>query len=154
MPENFDKQFQNIEATLAGLLDTKDLINAERDRLVDLGVFDGIPIESWEQRGSVANQYLTLVFKSLPNGTHSGPNGKRKLYIGGDTSKIRNAQAKVRSTVQYRALCDRIDILNRQIYRIAEAVDIAERICKHMNWKSLGMSANPLHSPLANKKRK
>jgi hypothetical protein len=149
--ENAQAPFQVVQKTLNGLLDTRDLINVERDRLLQSGIFDGLPIESWEQRGSVCNTYLTLVFKSLPNGTHSGPHGKRKLYIGADLTKIENARDQIRRTVEYRKLSGRVDDINRQLWRIEDAVNRATQLCIGMDWHALGMSGNPLDNPLSGK---
>ena len=80
-----------IEATI-------NAIDAEIKRLRVMGIFADTPRQVWEDK--FGNDYLYLIFPSLPSGGYTGPNGKRKVYIGRQPNAVAKAEAMIARTNQ------------------------------------------------------
>ena len=82
-------------------------ISAEMDSLIETGVFDAIPSESWESRNGNQNNYLRLVYPT------SG--GKRRRdYVGSNVTKIKEARAKINRTQRLHDLQREHQIITNQ----------------------------------------
>lgn len=71
-------------------------------RLLKLaGMYDSEPHFQWQSRND-NGRYLYLIFRQNADGSYSGPDGKRKVYIGCNESNIAEA---TRLTQNYKAYC-------------------------------------------------
>ena len=77
----------NIQAAQDHLLE----IEAAMRLLEQKGMYPAVPHFQWQTRGG-DGQYLYCIFRQNGNGEYTGPGGKRKLYIGADEAKIKEAK--------------------------------------------------------------
>jgi hypothetical protein len=61
------------------------------ERLEQTGMYPAIPTEQWQDRDG-KGKYLYMLFRQDGNGQYTGPEGKRKVYVGSPDQKIKEAQ--------------------------------------------------------------
>jgi hypothetical protein len=59
--------------------------------LEQAGMYPAIPTEQWQDRDG-KGKYLYMLFRQDGYGVYTGPDGKRKLYVGADPEKIAEAR--------------------------------------------------------------
>jgi hypothetical protein len=79
---------RNIQAAQAHLLE----IEAAMATLEQAGIYPAVPHFQWQERNGNGSQYLFLLFRQNGDGTYSGPDGKRKIYIGSNEENIAEAR--------------------------------------------------------------
>lgn len=79
-------------------------IDLELANIEASGMYPAVANEQWQQRPNGQADYLYMVFRANGDGSHAGPEGKRKLYIGADPEK----QAAARRLNVNRMLFDKL----------------------------------------------
>ena len=89
----------NIQAAKEHLADIQDAM----DLLEQAGMFPALPHFQWQDRGS-DGRYLYLIFRQNGDGSHTGPDGKKKVYIGANQDKIEEAKRLVKNREMWEEL--------------------------------------------------
>lgn len=100
----------NLEAAQKHL----DDIHQEMEYLEAIGMYPSVPTEQWQDRGG-AGQYLYMLFRQDGHGQYTGPNGKRKLYVGSLHRKIEEARRLAANRRQWEDLSETARDLKRWI---------------------------------------
>ncbi|MCD4739486.1 MAG: hypothetical protein K8R89_09565 [Anaerolineae bacterium] len=66
-------------------------------------MYPAIPAESWQDRNG-KGKYLYMLFLSNQHGGYSGPDGKRKIYIGNKLDRIEAARQLAENRRRYEEL--------------------------------------------------
>jgi len=66
-------------------------------------MYPAIPAESWQDRNG-KGRYLYMLFPSNGNGAYTGPDGKRKLYVGNKPERIEAARRLAANRRRYEEL--------------------------------------------------
>jgi len=156
MPATLDQRVkkiqENIEAAKAKLEEVDNAI----DLINSLGHYPSKGKESWQGRRGSNKKYLFMMFRSDGQGGHTGPDGKKKLYVGSedDRESIEEARRLNRNYRTWRALnSERIKLNNWIIsmeYDVREferrADSLLERSAKTPEISELNFVANKLPS--------
>lgn len=100
-----EQLLQTIAANLETAQKHLDDIHQEIEHLAVIGMYPSLPTEQWQNRGG-AGQYLYMLFRQDRNGQYTGPDGKRKLYVGADPVKIAEARRLAKNRRRYEELCE------------------------------------------------
>lgn len=95
------EQFETIQTHLDAAQMHLIAIRAEMQRLEADGMYDSVPTESWQTRNGVDNQYLYHLFGMDRDGGYTGPDGKRKVYVGCRPERIAQARALANNRRRY-----------------------------------------------------
>jgi hypothetical protein len=101
-----------IRENLAGAAHRLHEISQVMNGLEQTGMYPAIPTEQWQDRDG-KGKYLYMLFRQDRNGVYTGPDGKRKLYVGTDPEKIAEAHrlaANRRRWEELRAAARQLDI--------------------------------------------
>jgi hypothetical protein len=87
------EHLDEIAASLSNAIQHEQEIAAAMLELEQAGIYPAIASEQWQARGGGEAKYLYMLFRLDPStGTYTGPDSKRKLYIGADEIKIAEAR--------------------------------------------------------------
>lgn len=78
----------NIEAAKEHLLE----IEAAMALLERAGMYPAVPHFQWQSRPGSEGRYLYCIFRQNGDGSYTGPDGKKKLYIGTNEANINEAR--------------------------------------------------------------
>lgn len=82
----------NIRAAQDHLLEITDAMTL----LEQAGMYPAVPHFQWQDRNG-DGKYLYLIFRQNGDGSHTGPDGKKKVYIGSNEDKIEEARRLVKN---------------------------------------------------------
>lgn len=94
--------FDVIEASLDEAGARLDGMREQMEGLEKAGMYPAVPTEQWQARNGSANRYLYMLFRySVVMGGYSGPDGKRKVYVGCKDERILEARRLVENRVHW-----------------------------------------------------
>jgi hypothetical protein len=92
-----------VEANIRAAYETlTEIINA-MDLLQQAGMYPAVPHFQWQDRNG-DGKYLYLIFRQKEDGSYSGPDGKRKLYIGANEDKQEEAKRLTKNRLTWQEL--------------------------------------------------
>lgn len=95
---SLDNTVKLIQANIQAAKDHLALISAAMETLKISGMYPAIPHFQWQRREEAGEaRYLYLVFRQNGDGAYQGPDGKKKIYIGADPTKIEEAKRLTRN---------------------------------------------------------
>ena len=115
--------------------------NEIAEQLADLKqrlFYQAIPRQVWEPRTEGGEEYLYLIFpQNRYSSTYTGPDGKRKLYVGRDQERIKDVREAIKRTGLIAQLEDELSeadslIANAQNY-LAESVRVSQAMLRRLH---------------------
>jgi len=98
------------------------------------GLYYHAPRQKWENRGS--GRYLYLHFHSDGRGGYTGPDGKRKVYVGNDPDVVAEHMAMIQRGAQYRDARREVDHLSAHISTIKNELSIINSHLRNLQRRS------------------
>lgn len=93
---SLDNTIKLIQANIQAAKEHLEQIEAAMTLVETAGMYPAVPHFQWQRREELGEaRYLYLVFRQNGNGGYMGPDGKKKVYIGADPSKIEEAKRLV-----------------------------------------------------------
>ena len=139
-----DNEIAIIEAEISDAKAHLLEIEAAMGLLQQAGMFENgvLPNFQWQARnGSAEKKYLYLMFHTAGDGVYTGPDGKRKVYLGCDEAKIADVRRLESNTKLWRGIRDKSIELRAWINsRLHDLEIINERVVylleKSRSWPS------------------
>ncbi len=88
-------------------------IHSAREHLADIqnamtpleldGMYPAVPHFQWQDRNG-DGKYLYLIFRQNHDGSYTGPNGKKKVYIGSNEDRIEEARRLTNNRLKWQEL--------------------------------------------------
>lgn len=124
--ETITTQLHAIGHHLAGAQAHLARIQQMMDRIAQEGMYDAVPTESWQDRGG-PGRYLYHYFPQDRTGaSYLGPDGKKKLYIGVEPARIKEARRLAHNRRRYNTLNQAAAALQRWLgYRQTDLNNLA-----------------------------
>lgn len=102
---SLDHTISLIEANITAAKQHFQQIEAARFLLQEQGMYPAVPHFQWQRREEMGEaKYLYLIFRQNSDGSHQGPDGKKKVYVGADPAKIEEAKRLVINRAQWEQL--------------------------------------------------
>jgi len=126
MPATLDHKVQKIQENIAAAKGKLEEVDNAIDLINSLGHYPSRGKESWQRRKNSSKKYLFMIFRGDGQGGHTGPDGKRKIYIGSedDRESIEEARRLNRNYRTWQSLTSERSKLNNWI--ISMGYDLRE----------------------------
>jgi len=112
---NLHQCFEDIWTHIQAAQSHLDAIQAEMTRLEQDGMYPAVPTEQWQNRDGKGN-YLYHLFTMDHEGKYTGPEGKRKVYVGNKPDRIEAARHLATNRARYESLAQTHRRLDSWIY--------------------------------------
>ncbi len=94
-----NKEIQQLFHTIHNSLDAAEqnlyAIQDEMERLERHGMYPPVPTEQWQARNGGEKTYLYMLFTlDWATGEYSGPDSKRRIYVGSKPARIQQARRR------------------------------------------------------------
>lgn len=128
----------DIRKNLAGVTHHLHEILRAMNELEQAGMYPAIPTEQWQTRNG-SGQYLYMLFRQDRYGVYTGPDGKRKLYVGADPEKIAEARRLVANRRRWEELKAAAEKVDRWLKARQGDIEYLARNCQQWPCIELGL---------------
>lgn len=101
---NIGEYLDTIREQLQAAIEHLEVICQEMVRLEQAEMYPSVPHEQWQARDGGEAKYLYMLFHQSRDGQYEGPEGKRKLYVGCDPERIKEARRLAKNRRRYNQL--------------------------------------------------
>lgn len=131
MMTSLDHTIKLINTNIAAAQDHLTEILEAMQLLQGAGMYPAIPHFQWQRREEMGEaKYLYLIFRQNSDGSHQGPDGRKKIYIGADPANIEEAKRLVRNR-------ERWEQLGQQSIKLRGWITITEKRLSDLERQSL-----------------